>query len=522
MLTPTPRPTNMRPTNMSISPLSTQSSATKTPTKKASKTPTKKATKTPTKKATKKATKTPTKTKVQAWTESRTTTRSQTKKTNHMKQQTQHRLRSLVATVNSPKKLSQMLQNLCGDAGSCLAFGQYIGPTKKLFDGFVPFTYATETMRRMGTPSNNGFVYGITYERHGFHAETIMKCSKEPEKGEVLGHIDNLYYEYLVGMMFINDYNLRLPCFLETYGAFMLPSKTVNELAKKPTYPVATVAKQMVPLKTFDFQEQLRRSCKEQYTMTLLIQHIRISMSFHGLFKQHLRDPAFVNHVLPSLLFQVYGPLAALGNRFTHYDLHAENVLIYDVGPHKYVRLNYMYPHGRQVSFCTRYIAKIIDYGRSYFYVDEKFNSKKVLKDVCKACKGCGENVGYLWLNQEKDDKDAYYISSAYPNVSHDLRLLKYVTDKLRKEGPDGLLKGANVLYLDKDQYGTPENTNTDSDEPIRNVFIAARVLDKYMTQPDVIRTNETAFQDHTCVGNMEIDMTLKKSLVFRDGTAQN
>lgn len=58
-------------------------------------------------------------------------------------------------------------------------------------------------------------------------------------------------------------------------------------------------------------------------------------------------------------------PLATLANTFTHYDLHPSNVLLCEPVLGKYYK--YILNDRTVVEFKSKYIVKIIDYGRSFF-----------------------------------------------------------------------------------------------------------------------------------------------------------
>ena len=128
-------------------------------------------------------------------------------------------------------------------------------------------------------------------------------------------------------------------------------------------------------------------------------------------------------------------PLAMNVNTFTHYDLHLENVLLYEPVKGKYIQYHYHLNANTEITFKCCYIAKIIDYGRSYFV--DKYSPNIVTKTssnirykVCniKACDSseskCGDDYGYGILAPEDPPGNFFFISSSTRNMSHDLRLL--------------------------------------------------------------------------------------------------
>jgi hypothetical protein len=259
-----------------------------------------------------------------------------------------HKMRDV---VNDPQKLSKFLKNVCNDAGSCLTFGRYVGSTKKLLDNFTNFDYAVNPLQRLGKPSGNGFVYEVSYKRYSFTGQAVLKFSKVSNDVP-----DNLFYEYLVGYYFINKCSMRFPCFLETYGLYNVDNKTHKYMETNQT-GIVKIAKIKSKLKLLSNDTDAQRdnnlqlSCQNPSNICLLIQHLRVKGSLGDYFKRLSSNSFFFNYILPQLLFQVYAPLTRLINSFTHYDLHTDNVLIYDLGNTNYIQMNYIYQGNDTISF---------------------------------------------------------------------------------------------------------------------------------------------------------------------------
>ena len=440
-------------------------------------------------------------------------------------------LKTFGKTVKEPKMLGQLLGNLCSsDSGSCLTFGKYVKPIKKLFNQFTFFKYAFPVARRIGTPSANGFVYEITYETQGIRAHTILKCSLPPDHPNQ--SIDGLYYEYLVGQLFVNDCYNRFPCFLETYGVYHMNRAVVADISTKKTYNISDLKDKLNRFKpmTYDDSEtvkqQLRMSCENQFDTCILIQHISSSDSMESYFKKNTKKKDYFCFELPHLLYQVYAPLAILGDTFTHYDLHRDNVLLYNIGRETYIQMNYIFPHGTTVSFKTHLICKIIDYGRSYFYANDKVNSQNVYEKVCDACidkedpgNECGNDNGYAWFNADDPLEDSYYIRSSIPNVSHDLRLLNdFKIDPKRALHVNyscGITKVFDHLYYEE-MYGTPSHPESVPGR-IYNIMDAEVRLRELVLEPTFTAANDAQYKSCACVGTLDIyiDPSSKKSMGF-------
>ena len=172
--------------------------------------------------------------------------------------------------------------------------------------------------------------------------------------------------------------------------------------------------------------------------MAVLIQHLKSAKNI----REKCYDRLFVTKDLLYVLYQVYMTLASLSTVFTHYDLHRDNVLVYEpvAGSH----IEYHYHHSstsggkKETVFRSKYIAKIIDYGRCYYNDTSSASNASESKSfydnlVCKECKPkCGTGRGYGWMEYKpKQIKSAYYISSQRSNPSHDMRLLYSIGNKV-------------------------------------------------------------------------------------------
>lgn len=167
-----------------------------------------------------------------------------------------------------------------------------------------------------------------------------------------------------------------------------------------------------------------------------------------------------------------------LSDVFTHYDLHYENVMLYEPVKGKHIEYHYHYG-ARTVTFNSGYLVKIIDYGRCFFEDEQTgYNPRDIYKDLCdsenegSSCYYCGEDGGFTWL----DPNPTYHISSQKRNMSHDLRLIHMLKGFTPTYNANLLQLIQNTLYTH--QYGTPEIT-AQNDAQICNVNDARRHLEK-------------------------------------------
>lgn len=337
--------------------------------------------------------------------------------------------------INNRFKIkSNFLQSVCSDSGMCLVFGTKTTEIKNFFNNYINFDFAKSPLKRIGNISDNGFVNEITYKREKYVSNSIIKSS-------INKNSDNLFYEYLCGIV-VNKWNKVFPCFLETYGLFAYKDEISWSKVKDNNTTSISVFNKSVDLLCGDnisvnselFNKVLKNSCDNSKYIAIMIQHLKDVVSLNDLIINQEDKHYFFNNELILLLFQVYYPLHILKNNYTHYDLHLDNVLIYQPNRNGYIEYNYVLLNGNTIRFKSKYIVKIIDYGRSFFDDDtnEHLKSKYIRKKICNetSCKPyCGSNVGYSWLNLSGALRNQYYIYSMISNKSHDLRLLKILKD---------------------------------------------------------------------------------------------
>ena len=395
---------------------------------------------------------------------------------------------------NFMKKSKTFLQIVCPESGVCTAFGDHTKELNHFFKGFTDFHYVKSPIHKIGAVSNNGFIKEIEYDNQGYKAHAILKCAQNPEA-------DNLVYEYLVGIKYVNRLLQSFPCFVETYGLYYF-DKEMNWKIMKGMGPIHyTNLKHLLPQKNIDYV----KACQQSNYAALLIQHIKKA---YGMNKM-INERSFLKKDFLYTLFIVYHALACNSTKFTHYDLHSGNVLIYEPVPGKFIEYHYHNNDGTITSFFSSYIPKIIDYGRSFFD-NGNTNSKKIYDKICslKECNpDCGTDVGLSWLNP----KSFLTISSSKKNESHDLRLLydsnliimdiivgySISNSTTYKETEKLLNKVVYGVSLDEKykQYGTKENLSI-SNNKIYNVKCAYDALKEVVENPDVIIENKQNYMN--------------------------
>ena len=333
----------------------------------------------------------------------------------------------------APKRRSEFLKAICSDSGFCYAIGNNRKKIFDFFNGFVNFEFVKPPIVSIGNPSANGFVKSVKYERLGYSANAVLKSSSKQTA-------DNLAYEFLVGM-FLNQMGDRFPCFVQTYGLYYYLSDYKWEHARNTNHITTNIMKDSLQLHTkwskyknninYVLDEDV---CSNSKYAAILIQHFSNIKTFDDVLTSSINQPdkwcKFTLNELPSILYQTYMPLAVMSKEFTHYDLHHNNILLYEPAPGKYIQ--YHYHHGNEtVTFKSKYIVKIIDYGRAFYKNSEinRVSSTDVLKSVCVLddCniqgEECGNKSGFKFLSNTLTPSE-YFMSSSEHNPSADLRFI--------------------------------------------------------------------------------------------------
>jgi len=238
-------------------------------------------------------------------------------------------------------------------------------------------------------------------------------------------------------------------------------------------------------------RESLIKSCEEPLSIGIMIENIKESHTLHSTIKNYISNypkeyVEFMNFELLYILYQIYAPLSILSDVFTHYDLHANNIMLYTIEPYKYIEYNYHYDD-RTVTFNSIYIVKIIDYGRCFFK-DTEYNPEDIYKDLCRSkyrtnqCRDCGKDSGFTWLNPSP----YHFVSSQKRNMSHDLRLLYILQTYTPSYSMDILRLIFSVRYIQI--YGTPEITGQNG-EWICNVNDASQRIEQ-LIEMDLFKKN--------------------------------
>jgi hypothetical protein len=429
---------------------------------------------------------------------------------------------------NKVERLCKTLSLPCYQKDQPVVY-QTTAKVMNLFDHFVNFKYCDST--RQLNSGKNARVNEIYYKRHCIRAAAILKIAKTTET-------DNLFMEYVICMS-INHLADYFPCFIRTYGLFL--TEEGSAISNRDVWYITTSKEQLseiqkliplanshptpetsIPIPPLTHNripfDPPRNQSHSNHTSTLktlteicisrpellsiLQQSVTNSNPFDDYLKTVLKrgnSPTntcnFFRKILLDILLQLYAPLYYLRNDFTHNDLHPNNILIqtlekpvllvYHLPIHdqqkptsNYTPTNASTPKYKTIKLETRYIAKMIDYARSYIspessmetgtaspievweWVCDQYGYDKVI-DVQEAEEIRGFDYCNLILSENN-----YFTSSLVRNMSQDLRLLANIKctclHAIKRMGVTDVYvqEFANSFELKYKEYGTPEDVS--------------------------------------------------------------
>ena len=389
--------------------------------------------------------------------------------------------------TNIDKRQSNLLRKLCPNSGDCVSLGKFVPLLKQYFENFKQ-KYAYE-IKRIGTPSNNGFVNAITYRKDGYDAYCVLKSASRPTS-------DNLFYEWWIGEKFINKLVDKFPCFVETYDMHIHDNDAnyemlkTNRIINKQTIDSTN---QLINIKSdapskININDFIELSCEKPTTLGVLIQHLNPTQltSFYLFVEDYKSSEIGFNLLIFQVLLQLFIPLGSLANHFTHNDLHGSNILLYRLPNKQYVTLKYTFKD-KTVTMKTPYIVKMIDYGRSYYsdYDNPTNSSPEFFSKAYKLPKCANkdrDDIGYGYF--EPPTINNYFISQLQPNVTKDLWMIHYLG---RLEGKyrsaDNVCNGLRSLLIGHlidspdDYMSVKSTTDCEPDKPICNVIALMNTL---------------------------------------------
>jgi len=415
------------------------------------------------------------------------------------------------------------------------------------------YTSQIERVDGIGSGNSNGFIYKLQYAVNAQLYSIILKVNQHTEA-------DNLVYEYLVGQC-INEYSKFYPCFAKTYmiGEFLTP-KVANYSDFMRLYIPNSFDTYIRPLDIRNTERLIIKGCTSNKYLALFTQYIPIRYSFHNYLmnisvgssnsasRPRIIQEASVHKLyeLTTILHMIYQLLASFADKFTHYDLHLDNVVLVEVPDNQFIHVVFHYPDERIIRYNMCYIPVIIDYGHCFVHCAQ-VNSKEVMKTVCNndskrnpvgplnplgpECPYmCGNISGYRHSTDYDEATDTFqpasvanhFVDYTQSNVSHDCRLLNEIklnfnfdylpkNNYIVKKLVFGIL---NKLAQMDSRFGTHEDETWGHN--ITNIFMAAHKLTEIISQPKFNAMNDSFLNEKKLYSTLHIWTDLSQPFEFR------
>lgn len=378
-------------------------------------------------------------------------------------------------TVRKHSKLEMMyLKSICGDVGICLSLNNKYDTIMNMFDGFSNFKYLISSPKEIGR-GGNGFIRILKYTKE---VDNISFNSYVTMKAPISKKSDNLIYEYLVGTLCLNHFCKNFPVFSQTYYMFLLGRQVKNLLLTMgSSFTNTNINVIMNGLVHVRYPQDIARICDNR-------EKFCITSQFYNNFvtcRTYSANNTANHSDFPFILFQVYYTLFYIKSFFTHYDLHDDNVGLVSLPDGYYIDYEYetvLNNNPITIRFKSKYIVKIIDYGRAFFVspTNPTITSESIINDN-NLIPECENSFGSI--------STAYYINNKLKNESSDLRFI-YMTKNaasfknIYKKYKTLKKNLVNNLVYDK-FYGTPEIAFKSQDKKMRNVTDVHYYLTHYL-----------------------------------------
>ena len=398
--------------------------------------------------------------------------------------------------------------------------------------------------------NSNGIIYKCKYDKESQIYSVILKVNQHEQA-------DNLVYEYLVGQC-INEYSKIYPCFAKTYmiGTFSRPNRENYKTFMRQSITKSLDA-YIEPLNVDNIEQLIINGCKLNEYLTLFTQYIPTTYNFNEYLRRisinskvsntrpRIIQQSYIHKLyeLTTMLHMLYQLLASFADKFTHYDLHLNNVLLVEIPNNQFIHVVFHYKDGRVFRYNMCCIPVLIDYGHCFVHCNQIY-SREIMKTVCKndskgtaksplgpACPNiCGNTTGYERSTDYDEQTDTFQPASfdnhftdyTQSNVSHDCRLLHEILlyfdfNSLPKNNfiVKKLVHGIfNKLAKMDSRFGTHEDETWG--ERITNIFMAADKLTEIISQPKFNAINDSFLNEKKLYGTLDIWTDLSRPFRFR------
>ena len=403
-------------------------------------------------------------------------------------------------------KVSQKIDHLLSFCPTSLNDCVSIGDNKMIHDIFKLFQFfnttdnITKIEKLSSSTGANSFVYKIL--RQNDINNSIVTFLKTPKRVKGRENTDSLLYEYFVGDH-LNSFT-RTPNLVKTVNLLYIENNDYfTEINTLGALTVPIIKESFDPINqkpiNFFFNKLESIILETMYANNSINLLSKLQKNNNGVY-----DLKFYETDLWKILLQLFAFLHIHQYVFTHYDLHLNNIMLIQI-PNKKMKFVYGKEPYHAISFESKYLVKIIDYGRVYLR-----QHTDMFRDIMKVSNVKNLQAFSFLINQRnRKNYETYryrYITSYKRNKSYDLQSLVYIRELYnhrKSVNNDETALRIKTNFLNKVQYyhdqkqfhGTPEledsldntkiNTVEDAYIELKNTILP--VLDR--------KINDTRFQ---------------------------
>ena len=229
----------------------------------------------------------------------------------------------------------------------------------------------------------------------------VLKIPKKDTQSHI---VDNIVYEFEVGLFINEQFRPCYPCFLQTYDLIHAEDSNKIQIYIKKEELVKPQIEENQRKETFSTLKVLANAiestdpstCENKHNYVVKIQYVSNGETLYDLLSKSVLDEYNIN----AILMQIYAPLYHINEikktTFIHNDLHFNNIFVIELK--EPINIVYTFPSSTTTittTITTQYLVKMIDYGRCHipetnefqtFYDDLNTEAKKSYQSYLINC----------------------------------------------------------------------------------------------------------------------------------------
>lgn len=262
---------------------------------------------------------------------------------------------------------------------------------------------------------DNKVVHILKYEIDKRYVFTSLKSGSSNSE-------NNILYEYLIGRT-VNLFR-QTPNLLYTFSAYRYKTIADHDYCiNQENLDVSEFKNRINRLPRSGNPEILAESCRNFNLHCFLQEYAPYFYTLNEMFdlneEPDLKRNFWQKYAITSF-FQLYSFCRTYKNRFTHYSLSSDNILL-TYNDDYYYKFIYKENGVTIAEFDSPYLVKIIDYSKSVVY-----QSSEEYKDIVCNLQECAPDCG-----KEKGYENIHFFADLGINISEDLRVMDYLKEKI-------------------------------------------------------------------------------------------